>query len=107
MQLKFAVLGCACAASWLSSATAQQHANANPADPQAEVQPARYQSAFTGYRPFRDEKPASWRGLNDEVARVGGHAGIFRGSAPAAQQSAAPAPATTGNPAGHHPGAAK
>lgn len=101
MQLKLAVLYCACAAFWLSPATAQQHANANPADPRAVVPPTQYPSAFTGYRPFRDEKPAPWREVNDEVARAGGHLGIFR------NPSGGTTPNATDSHAGHHPGAVK
>ncbi len=81
MQLKLAMLYCVCAAFWLSPAMAQQRANANPADPRAEVPTTRYQSAFTGYQSFRDEKPAPWREVNDEAGRVGGHLGIFGGGA--------------------------
>lgn len=104
MQSRFAVLCCACAAFWLPPAAAQQQAAAaHPADPRALVPPPQYSSAFNSYRPFRDEKPGPWREINDEVARVGGHLGIFRSSAPAAQGAT---PAT--NPhAGHHPGATK
>lgn len=103
MQLKFAILCCACSAFWLSPVAAQQQAAGHPADPQALVPPPQHASAFNGYRPFRDEKPGPWREINDEVARVGGHLGIFRSNAPAAQGAA---PAT--NPhAGHHPGATK
>jgi len=39
----------------------------------------KYESVFTGYRPFIDEKLAPWRDVNDEVGRVGGHIGIFGG----------------------------
>ena len=62
---------------WLpGSAPAQPH----PADPQATTPPAAYRSAYEGYRPLRDQKPASWRDANNEVARVGGHLGIFSGA---------------------------
>lgn len=80
MQLNIALLGCACAALWGLPAAAQQRLPATPTDPQARVAPPQYQSAFTGYRPLRDEKPASWREVNDEVARAGGHPGIFGGA---------------------------
>lgn len=81
MQLKLAVLCCACAAFASPVAMAQQRANANPADPRAEVPPTHYQSAFAGYQSFRDEKLAPWREVNDEAARIGGHTGIFGGGA--------------------------
>jgi hypothetical protein len=43
--------------------------------------PSEYRSAFQDYRPFKDQPPASWRAVNDEVARVGGHAGALKGGA--------------------------
>ncbi|MBY0271194.1 MAG: hypothetical protein K2X06_15100 [Burkholderiales bacterium] len=100
MQPRLAALCCACAALWLQPALAQQPARANPADPRAETPPPRHQSAFDGYRPLRDEKIQSWRDINDEVARTGGHIGIFGGAAHAGH-GAHPAPAPA------RPGAAK
>ena len=58
----------------------QQAARPHPADPAAPAPAVKYESAFTGYRGFREEPLAPWRGVNDEVARAGGHAGIFGGS---------------------------
>ncbi len=80
MQLKLAALWLACAAFGTSNAMAQQRANTNPADPRAEAPPTRYESAFTGYQSFRDEKLAPWREVNDEVGRIGGQIGIFGGA---------------------------
>lgn len=88
MQPRLAALCCACAALWLQPAIAQQHARANPADPHAETLTPRYQSAFDGYQPFRDEKLQPWRDVNDEVGRVGGQAGIFGGAGHAGHASA-------------------
>jgi hypothetical protein len=106
MQLRITVLCCACAAFWLPPAAAQQQASAHPANPRAAVPAPGYASAFTGYRPFRDEPLAPWREVNDEVARVGGHIGIFRAGT-AAAPGATPTPAAAGNHAGHHPGTTK
>lgn len=50
-------------------------ANANTRVPEA-----RYDSAFTGYRPYREQAPAQWRAVNDEVHKAGGHIGIFGGA---------------------------
>jgi hypothetical protein len=61
-------------------ATAQQQARPHPADPAVPVPAARHESAFTGYRGFREEPLAPWRDANDEAARAGGHAGIMGGS---------------------------
>ena len=55
-------------------------AQAQPTDAAAPVPPAGYRSAFEGYRASVDEPVADWRALNEEVARVGGHAGIMRGA---------------------------
>lgn len=81
MQIRFAAVCCACATLWLQPALAQQQAGANPADPRADAPSPRHQSAFDGYRPFREEKLRPWREVNDEVERAGGHIGIFGGSA--------------------------
>jgi hypothetical protein len=71
-------------------ATAQQPAaKPHPADPAASVPAVKYESAFSGYRGFREEPLAPWRDVNDEVARVGGHAGVFGG---AGHGAAKPAP---------------
>ena len=61
-------------------AAAQQQARPRPADPAAPVPAVRYESAFSGYRAFRDEPLAPWRDVNEEVARAGGHVGIVGGA---------------------------
>lgn len=101
MQPKFAVLCCALAALGLQSAAAIAQSRGNPSDPATAVPATRHSSAFAGYQPLGDEKIAPWREINDEVARVGGHLGMFRNQTPGAP------PAATGGHAGHHPGAAK
>jgi len=89
MQSKVAVFCCALAAAWLPPAAAQPQPLSNPADPQAAVPPAKYESAFAGYRPYREEKVAPWRDVNDDVARVGGHVGIVGGAGGHAAHGAA------------------
>lgn len=85
------------------AALAQQPAaRANPAPPDAAVPAVNYDSAFAGYTPYRDEKLASWRDVNDETARVGGHLGIFGGAAHGGQPSAKPA--VKSQPSGGMPG---
>ncbi len=71
---------------------------AEPAKPQAataadagvRVPAVKYDSAFNGYQPYREQKLAPWRELNDEVRQTGGHTGIFGGAAgqPPAQHPA-------------------
>jgi len=100
MQNRLAVLSCACAVLWLQPAAAQSHAGADPADPRAAVPPPQHASAFTGYRPFSETRPADWRTLNDEVARAGGHVGILRDAATGTPPSAS----APGRHRNHHPG---
>ncbi|MBY0267172.1 MAG: hypothetical protein K2W84_12215 [Burkholderiales bacterium] len=59
-----------------------------------------YSSAYTGYRSWRDEPPASWRAANDEAARIGGHIGMFGGGAGTAP--ATPGAAAKPAPQHHH-----
>jgi hypothetical protein len=80
----------------MTGAAAQPHA----ADPDAKVPAAKYESALENYRPYREEKLAPWRELNDEVGRVGGHVGMFRGGRPGDSGKAAPAKPSAGQPAG-------
>ena len=84
------------------AAAAQQQARPEPTNAKATVPASRYESAFSGYRGFREEPLAQWRDTNDEVARAGGHSGIFRGSAsdaakaPHQKPSPKPVPAESG-----------
>lgn len=64
----------------ISGLAAQASAATSPASPDTPVRLPVYESAFTGYRNYQDEKPASWREVNDEVGRIGGQAGIFGGA---------------------------
>ena len=77
------------------AAAQQPAAKPHPADPAAPAPGVKYESAFTGYRGFREEPLAPWRGVNDEVARAGGHLGIVGGAhaGHAAPKPAAKAPA--------------
>lgn len=66
------------------------------ADPAAPTPPVTYRSGFEGYKPFREEPVANWRGLNDEVRDVGGHAGIFGGAGHGGNAASKPAPQPIG-----------
>lgn len=76
----------------LAASTLHAQQPAAPTDAAARVPTAPYESAFTGYKPFRAQPLAPWRGLNDEVHQAGGHIGIFRGQAvaPPAKPAAHP-----------------
>lgn len=69
----------------LPAAGQQPAARPAPTDPAAPVPQVRYESAFTGYAPFRDQEVMRWRELNDEAERIGGHIGIMRGAGRAGQ----------------------
>jgi Cu(I)/Ag(I) efflux system protein CusF len=59
----------------------------NPADSTASVANPVYKSAFDNYQPWREITDApgqNWRAANDEMGRLGGHAGQLR-DAPSAQ----------------------
>ena len=61
-------------------AAAQSHAAlADPTQAGARVPGARYESAFQNYAPYREQPLETWRAVNDEVGRVGGHVGMFGG----------------------------
>ena len=47
---------------------AQSRARPDPANPSAAAPPPSYQSTFSDYQPFRDEKVRSWKEVNQEVA---------------------------------------
>lgn len=47
---------------------AQSRSRPDPADPGAAAPPPSYQSTFSDYQPFRDEKVRSWKEVNQEVA---------------------------------------
>ena len=63
-----------------ASLSAAEPVVASPAAANAHVPAIKYESAFTGYQPFSEQKPAPWREVNDAVHRAGGHSGIFGGA---------------------------
>lgn len=79
----------------LPLATLAQSGRADPAGVAASGPALRYQSAFAGYKPWQDLRPADWRAVNDKVrdaaAAGGGHSGHGT-STPMAPSASAPAP---------------
>jgi hypothetical protein len=71
----------------------------DPLDP-AIASPPDYRSAFEGFQGFRAQGAGDWRGANDRVGAVGGHAGALRDGATAAS----PVPSRPAAPPGavHH-----
>src|SRR5215208_3552904 len=47
----------------------------DPTDPRAKVPRVEYRSAFSDYRPFAEDKLASWRESNEAVKNGGEHTG--------------------------------
>jgi hypothetical protein len=60
------------------AALAQSGGAVDPRAPEVRVPAATYESAFRDYRPYREQELASWREVNEEVARVGGHIGVMK-----------------------------
>lgn len=94
------------AAAMVSLAAAAQPKSAppDPADPAAPVPLVSYQSAFRNTQPSSehgDTPDKTWRAANDEMARLGGHAGhMAAGANDTARTSGGPTPASRGH--GHH-----
>jgi len=86
------------------AAAQQQAGKPHPADPAASVPATKYESAFTGYRGYREEPLSPWRDVNDEVARAGGHIGIVGGAARSAPASGSPSAKPSAPPAKSAPG---
>ena len=60
------------------AAFAQTAARPDPANPRLSTPAPAMESAFAGFRSYRDEPLAPWREVNEEVREVGGHAGILK-----------------------------
>jgi hypothetical protein len=96
----------ATAAALALAAQAGAQSRPRPDDPAVKTAPAAHASAYESYRPFREEEPAPWREVNDEVGRLGGHSGHMGKDAvpaPAAQPPSGPTAqpaARSGNPGG-------
>lgn len=72
----------------------------NPARVESPAPATAYRSPFANYRPHVAVTPGPWRGLNDEVARIGGWKAYAREAHEAAEAAKAssqsmPAPAAS------------
>ena len=65
----------------------------DPSDPKTVVPVAKYQSAFSSYRNFRDEKLNDWAAANDTVGQIGGWR-VYAREAQAKEPPATAAPTT-------------
>lgn len=75
--MKLGALASACSVALAGPAVA---AELRPTDPAGPAPSATYRSAFSDYKPFREEAVADWRALNSEVGLVGGHKGVMGGA---------------------------
>jgi len=57
----------------VAAALATLGAGAALAQSNPPVTPPKYESAFTGYQAYADEKRANWRDVNDTAGVLGGH----------------------------------
>jgi len=59
----------------VGTAGAQSGGRPDPADPSVPGKALRYESAFEGYRDVQDRELLPWSDANEEMGRLGGHAG--------------------------------
>lgn len=101
MQRAMLLLLSACAA---GGALAQNEGRRDPANTDAPAPALTYRSVFADYIPYREQDVAPWREINDEVARIGGHAGMQKAAkAGKAGNSATSEKRAVDKPAGGHP----
>lgn len=77
---------------------------ADPASAEAPTAAISYRSAFTGYRPLREESVATWKDSNDLTAKIGGWRVYAKEAGQPDTPSAAPASAPVKDHAEHHGG---
>ena len=95
-----------------ATALAQPGNLLDPTDPRVTVPTVKYESAFSAYMPFREEKIRSWREVNQEVAHDGmGSMGSMKDkpgqSVPGMDKQPASGPMSQTSAAGHDMGATK
>jgi hypothetical protein len=84
------------------AAFAQSEGKDDPRAPEARVPAVTYRSAFQDYRPYREQELASWRAVNEEVARVGGHVGVMKNAEKPDEPQKDAKPAAGGHHQGMH-----
>ncbi len=94
----------------LAAALAAASASASAQADGAAARTIEYRSTFEGYRGWSAQPLRNWREVNDEVERLGGHAGHLRGDSAAPEQKSPTPPAQTQPPtmprgSGHDGGA--
>src|SRR5688572_4869128 len=80
-------------------------APSDPTDATASVPTSRYDSVFGSYLAYQEQQPGNWREHNDEMGRVGGHAGHLKDSAPSIEAPVSSVPSTPNDMtdhSGHH-----
>ena len=78
--LKITLCSAALALSVAHAAEPNTPKPASAADAGARVPETRYESAFSSYQPYREQKLAPWRSVNDDVHKAGGHLGVVGGA---------------------------
>jgi hypothetical protein len=87
-----------------AAAAEQKQSESNPADPSAPASAFRYESAFKSYRTPSDEGQAPdkiWRSTNDEMEKLGGHAGHIKADGDAAPSTKAEITQPIASPSDH------
>lgn len=86
MNVHNTTLTLALVASFLASANAvaaETAADPAPTDTSLPEPATTYRSAFSDYQPQQELTLQSWRAVNDEVGKIGGHVGHIKHDAPA------------------------
>ena len=91
-------------ATGVSTAMAQSGKMPDPADPGTAIPAVKYESAFSGYQPFREQKIRSWKDANQEVAD---NPGMGSMGAMGGMKDMPGMDSKAGNAAGHNMGSMK
>ncbi|HKQ30515.1 MAG TPA: hypothetical protein VJS66_04445 [Burkholderiales bacterium] len=83
MRFQF-IVACTACALWSVYASADMLTRPDPSD-STSISASRYDSVFADYRAYDEQRVGAWRKHNDEMGRVGGHAGHAKDAAPNAE----------------------